>query len=136
MAALSREQLCNLGLVKIRAKPLASFEENSLEGRECGRSYPILLDIMLSGMEFTFATQRLAMTAIHNDRTREWLYAYSLPSNMVSALRVLPNFEGLGLGVPVGLVGEPYAEAWATNTELYAAPYIIEGQTLYTNVEE
>jgi hypothetical protein len=136
MAALSREQLCNLGLVKIRAKPLASFEENSLEGRECRRFYPILLDIMLSGMEFSFATQRLALTLITNDRSGEWLYAYNLPPNMGSALRLLPDFAGLGLGVPVALPGEPYAEAWSTNTDLYAAPYIIEGQTLYSNIED
>lgn len=137
MPAVSRLEVSNLAIAHLPASPIASVEENSLEARECRRFYPRVVADMLEGPhDWSFANQRATLAALAtNDRENEWLYAYALPSNMGSPIRVLPDFEGLGLGLPVPLPGEPYAEAWAVTGGHFETPYIIEGTTLYSNVE-
>jgi hypothetical protein len=138
MAPPSRLEICNLALGHLPAAPIASIDENSLEARECRRYYPRVVADMLEGShDWSFANQRVQLAALAtNDRPSEWLHAYALPSNIGNPVRVLPDFEGLGLGLPVPLPGEPYAEAWAVTGGYFETPYIIEGTTLYSNVAD
>jgi hypothetical protein len=126
--------ICNKALAKIVAKPIADMDENSLEARECRRFYPQVISNMLEGPhEWGFSTQRVTLATVTNDRPDEWLYAYQLPSNCASPIRVLPNFDGLGIAVPVPLPGQPYAEAWAAIIADFQAEYILDGEIIYTN---
>lgn len=136
MPAYSRTELINLALAKIRGDAIGAYEENSLAAREARRFYPLVMSLMLVGSsEFSFANQRIALNALAtNDRSYEWLYAYSLPSNMASPLRIVPNYGSIGIGIPVPLQGDPYAETWGYGSYDIGMPYIIEGATLYTNV--
>lgn len=139
MPVVSQLEIANLALARIRAEPIASINDNSLAARECRRFYPRAMADMLDGPfdhDWSFANVRVALALLaSNDREQEWMYAYALPSNMASAIRVIPDFEGLGLGYPIPLMGEPYAETWAVAGGFYETPYIIEGSTLYSNVE-
>lgn len=137
MEAPTRESVCNLALAKIKAAPVASFDEASLEARECRRFYPLAVAKMLEGPnDWSFAIQRVALSSTTNDREFEWLFAYNLPSNMAQAIKVLPDLEALGLAVPVALPGEPFAETWSTVGGDFQMPYEISGSVLYTNAED
>lgn len=140
MPVVSQTEVCNLALSRIRSEPISSINENGLPARECRRHYPRAIADMLDGPfdhAWSFSNVRVVLALLAtNDREQEWMYAYALPSNMASPIRVVPDFEGLGVGYPIPLMGEPYAETWATaGVGFYETPYIIEASTLYTNVE-
>jgi hypothetical protein len=135
MPAFSRIDLSNRSLARIRAKAIVSVGENSLEARECRRFYPQIMSEMLEGPNaFSFAIQRASLALLAaNDRPEEWLYAYALPANLASPIRVLPNLAAMGLALPVPLIGDPYFETWAASGGFWETPYIIDGSTLYSN---
>lgn len=137
MAVLSKIDLWNRAIGRIAAAPVASEDENSLEARECRRYYPsVLLDMLEGPHGFSFANTRVTLAQLGtNDRDAEWLFAYQLPSNVGNVIRVLPDLDGLGFVLPVPLPGNPYSEIWSTMVTNLEAPFIIEGQTLYTNAE-
>lgn len=134
--AVDSLDVMNRALAKLPASPISDEDETSLEARECRRFYPVVVSNMLEGpQEFSFAKQRVILAlAATNDRDDEWLYAYVLPSNCASPIRVLPDFASLGISIPVPLSGDPYAEAWASS-ELsgFETPYILDGDTIYSN---
>lgn len=137
MSVVSQLEVSNLAIAHLPAKPISSVNESSLEARECARFYPrVVADMLDREHHWSFANQRVALALLgSNDREHEWAYAYALPSNMGSPIRVIPDFESLGVGLPVPLPGEPYAEIWSTSSAIYETPYVIEGSTLYTHVE-
>jgi hypothetical protein len=135
MAADSLD-ICNQALAKIAASPIADMNETSLEARECRRFYPQVISNLLEGPhEWSFSKQRVTLATVTNDRVSEWAYAYQLPSNCASPIRLLPDFSSLGISIPVPLPGEPYAETWAWSSTLaeFAAPYVLDGETIYAN---
>jgi len=132
----SKLDIWNLALAMIRAKLVQSENEDSLEAQHCRLHYPSVIASLLEGPhDWGFATRRMVLNAVTNDRDAEWLYAYGLPADMASPTFVLPDLDGLGLGVPIPLPGNPYFEVWSTLREQLAAPYIIENGVLYTNAE-
>jgi hypothetical protein len=139
MPAFDRTVICNRALSRIKAGRIASFDEHSLSAEHCRQFYPETVGDMLEGdHDWSFANQRVTLALLgSNDRPLEWVYAYQLPSNMASggAIRVIPDLSSAGVGMPQPLPGEPYAETWVTNGVDFATPYIIEGSTLYSNVQ-
>lgn len=132
--AQSQIIICNQALARLPAKAIQSLDENSLEARECGRFYPQVMSDMLEGPhDWSFSTRRVQLAAVTNDRSFEWVYAYAVPSDMAMATRVIPDLSAAGLGFPVPLPGDPYAEVWALNGRWIETPYIIENGILYTN---
>lgn len=136
LAMPSRVDICNQAVGLIGAKPIQSVDEQSLEARECRRFYPQVIATMLEGPhDWSFANRRVALAAlVTNPRSSEWLYAYGVPADMGTPIRLIPDLVGSGLGFPVPLPGEPYAETWATGG-LYQAAWLIENGVLYANVE-
>lgn len=135
----SRLSICNQALSSIKAKTLQSLGENSFEARECNRFYPQIVSEMLEGgvgdHTFSFANRRVVLAETTNDRDHEWAYAYGVPADMGTAVRVIPDLEAFGLGIPVPLPGEPYAEMWASQLSTLEADYAIENGILYANVQ-
>jgi hypothetical protein len=132
----ARIDIFNQAVAELPAKAIQSVDENSLEANECRRFYPQIISEMLEGPhDWSFQNRRVALALLTNDRSSEWLYAYAVPSDMGGAIRVIPDLTALGLGYPVPLPGEPYAEQWALTGRYFETPYIIENGVLYTNVE-
>lgn len=137
MPSLSKIEICNLAIAHLPASPIVSIDESSMEARECRRFYPHVVADMLGGAhDWSFANARVLLAQLAtNDRSSEWAYAYALPANLGNPIRVLPDFDSLGIAIPVPLPGQPYAEAWSLHGLFVETPYIIEGTTLYSNVE-
>jgi hypothetical protein len=135
MAAASRIDICNQAIAELPAKAIQSVDENSLEARECRRFYPQVIREMLEGPhDWSFQNRRVILAQLAtNGRDREWAYAYALPADMGTPIRVLPDFDSLGLGIPVPLPGDPYMETWATQLGTIEVPYIVENGVIYTN---
>jgi len=132
----ARIDIFNQAIAELPAKAIQSIDENSLEARECRRFYPQIVSEMLSGPhDWSFQIRRVALATLANDRPFEWVYAYALPSDMGAPIRVIPDLSALGLGFPVPIPGEPYAEQWALTGRYFETPYIIENGILYTNVQ-
>ena len=127
----------NQAVGMVKAKPISDPDENSLEARECRRFYPQVVAEMLEGPhDWSFANRRAVLAQLAtNDRDNEWAYAYALPADMGTPIRIVPDLEALGLGLPTPLPGDPYAETWAAADRI-ELPYIIENGTLYTSVED
>jgi hypothetical protein len=137
MPVVSQLLVANTAIGILPAKRIASIDEDSLEAREVRNFYPRAVADMLAGPfdhDWSFANLRVTLAAVANDRASEWLFAYQLPSNMASAIRVIPDLGALG-SYPIPLGGDPYAEAWSSAAGYFETPYVIEGSTLYTNVE-
>ena len=133
--AADQLDISNRAIGRIAAKPIASIDEDSLEARECRRFYPSVISSMLEGpQEWSWATQRVLLAEVVNDRTAEWAFAYQYPSNCASPIRVIPDLAALGFSVPLPLPGEPYAEIWPSSAfPDVEAPYIVDANVIYTN---
>lgn len=137
MAVTSRLDMCDQALAEIKAKAIASVEENSLEARECRRFYPKIISEMLEGPhDWSFQNRRVRLALLAtNARESEWAFAYALPADMATSIRVIPDLTAAGLGLPTPLLGDPYAETWALAGRYFETPYIIEDEALYSNTE-
>lgn len=133
----SRINISNRAIARLPATPIQTVDENSLEARECARYYPLVVSKMLEGPhDWSFANRRVTLSLTGgNDREDEWLYAYTVPSDMGTPIRVIPDLGALGYTLPIPLPGEPYAEMWASQIAGLEAAYIIENAVIYTNVE-
>lgn len=126
-------ELCNRALGRIRAHPIVSINETSLEARECRTYYPQVVATMLEGPhEWSFSTQRVTLASVTNTRPNEWQYAFAAPSNMAKPVRLLPDLTGLGLAVPVSLTGPPYVETWSYFPPDFGVRYELVGGVIYT----
>lgn len=134
--APSQIGICNQALGRIRAGTLTTISDNSLAAEKCRLFYPQVIANMLEGPhDWSFANQRIQLAqAGTDDRPYEWLYAYLLPANCGSPIRVLPDLASAGIAIPQPLPGEPYSETWAVLNG-YQVPYEIEAGILYTNAE-
>lgn len=130
--------ICNQALDLIKADNVQSLNENSLSAQKCKRFYPQIISEMLEGdHDWSFAIRRVLLAQLlTNDREVEWLYAYAAPADLASPIRILPDLTALGLGFPVPLPGDPYAETWAGAWSALAGfsmPYVLDNGTIYTN---
>lgn len=87
--------ICNLALGELFEKPIADIDEGSNAADLCQRFYPHCLSVLLERFEWSFAnrTQPLALLAT-NPRASEWAYAYAVPSDMATAIRLAPPQDG------------------------------------------
>lgn len=84
--------ICNLALSHLGdTGTVASIDppEGSAQSEHCARFYPIARDTLLELHPWNFATRR-ATLALLDVPTWTWEYAYSLPSNTLKVLSVLP----------------------------------------------
>lgn len=105
--------ISNLALAHIGDRAnIASLTEASAQAAHCKRFYPIARDTVLSsGVAWSFATKRSVMAALTLD-VDSWDYKYSLPSDQLRLLVVLP------------------ADAPQDHT---GVPFIVENGAVYTN---
>ncbi len=132
----SRLDIMNQALAELPSASITAESENSLEARECVRFYEQSMREMLESHDWGFATRRIALAAVTNDRDSEYTYAYAVPSDMGTPRKLIPDFEGTGLGIPIeGPFSPPYYEIWGTFGALSEPHFIIENQIIYSSLE-
>lgn len=86
--------ICNLALARIGDEATVTSidpPEGSSQAEHCARFYPIARDTLLELHDWRFATKRVLLALSANSGLFEWGYAYALPSNLIRALKVLPQ---------------------------------------------
>ena len=123
--------ICNLALGDLRAPPIAEVNEDSVEARECRRYYPHSLAMLLDDYSWTFCKRVATLAQLStNERSSEFVYAYALPSDCGTALKLLPSGASAqdysAWGWPYSQI--PQASWWQA--------FIVENGVLYSNVQD
>lgn len=133
--AYSDTEICNLALAELPEKSIASLDEASIQARECKRLYKTALQELFEAHPWSFATTRLALAQIANDREGEWSFAYAVPNSM-AMLRKVVFVPTAAAGDFIPLVGQTFAPVGAILLDRAPAqPFILAGSTIYTDVE-
>ena len=131
---LSLLDIYNAALGECPAGSIASVSEKSQSAYEVNRVGPQVIGEMVEEFAYDFAITRTALAVIGNDRGGEWAYAYAVPDNLASPLRVLPNIATPAGVVPI-LAGQSLApvigEAFG---DPFRVRYEIADNVLYTGV--
>lgn len=134
--ALDKIGICNEALAEVPADAIASFDEESLEAEWAGRRYAPALATLLERHDWKFPVQRANLAQIANDRDGEWRYAYRVPTNCASELRVFPSYASPNLSTLPLLAGQRLGPtiAYYWSNDIMAYSYLLAGTTIYTNV--
>ena len=123
-------QICNMALAHIGASTVVtsiSPPDGSVEAGYCATFYDLARTELLEPGNWAFSLARadLAQTTNPSD---SWAYAYALPSNCLSARRLLAESSGITVFNQDTRV--------LTIDDRGGAQFDIEGQTLYTNTPD
>jgi hypothetical protein len=94
--AASAVQLCARALVKLGARPIASFDEDTMESQVCATLYPGLRDALLSAHPWSFATAQARLARLATQPVADFANAFQLPANFLRALSVGSGTRGRG----------------------------------------
>lgn len=112
--------ICNMALAHHGSDAVVSSidpPDGSIEAGHCARFYPIARTELLEPYPWSFALKRAALAELAVNPSSVWAYAYELPSDCLSPVRVLA------------------AGSTLTPSERDNADYTIEGTTVLTNEE-
>jgi hypothetical protein len=113
--------------------------DGTVESGHCARLLPRAKLELLDAHPWTFAKKRALLAELDTNPSDNWAYAYQLPSDCISPVRVL---QGTDWGVsnwwwpPTGTGACITADDLALSSERGAAAYEVEGTTLLTNEPE
>lgn len=135
--ALDKISICNEALAEVPCEPIADFDEDSVAASWCARRFGPALSDLLGAHEWKFAATRQALALVTNDRPGEWTYAYELPGNVATELRVIPSYVSVAATIPL-LAGQRLAPtvAYFFPASIAAYQYLLAGSKLYTNVQD
>jgi len=125
--------ICNLALVEIPSKSIASLDEQSLAAAKCREHYPAARDELMEFHDWEFLAKRVALAAIANDRPSEWAHAYAVPSDMLYPRRLLPPQNPALAAGAFATVGQRPAPCIHPGAEATRIPYAIEAGILYAD---
>ena len=103
--------LCSKALIKIGAKSITSFEEDTAEAEVANQLYESTLQNLLASYPWRFALVQKTLARLTDKPISDYQYAYQLPNDCVRVLSAGQNVKSSGLN------------------------YKIVGQKLYTNAE-
>ena len=95
--ALTDIGLCSRALVKIGARPIASFSDGSAESEIAGLLYGPVRDALLSSYGWSFATGQVALTPLVTPPVADYTRAFQLPVDYLRALSAGQGGRGRGL---------------------------------------
>lgn len=128
--------ICNDALAELPSAPITAMDERSLEARECSRVYQPALRYLLEQHDWGFASKRVILAAVTNDRRSEYAYAYAVPADLGTPRKLIPDFAGTGLGIPVeGPFTPPYYEVWSGFGVVSEPFFQLEAGVIYTSLE-
>jgi hypothetical protein len=119
-------QICNMALSHVGSAARVttiSPPDGSVEAGHCATFYSVVRLELIELFTWRFSLKRATLAEVANDSSA-WAYAYALPSDCITPLRVL----GQGLEV-----SDLYACAISDRG---SAEFDIEGQVVYTNEPE
>ena len=131
--AIDRVSISNEALSELPAATIQAFDENSLEAAECRRWYQTVLDQLLSTAQWKWATTRVALAGVANDRQAEWPYCYQAPAGLKTMIRVWPYSETGSIYGP--LVGQQLMVGAFFAGRLDSYPYEIVQDRIYTSAQ-
>ena len=105
--------VCNQALMKIGATRITSFDDATVNARDCEASYAVSRDQVLEAFPWTFAKRRAVLAQASDAPAFGYSYQYSLPSDCLKVLSIVE--------VP-SITKEP--------------DWVVEGALLLTNEEE
>lgn len=127
--------ICNIALGHVGADAVVESidpSDGSAEAGHCARLYPMARRELLEFHTWSFAKTRVELAPVANS-SQSWGFAFELPSDCVSAVRVLtpdliPEATSFQYFAPY-----PPNEQLGTFTERFGADYDVEGGVLRTN---
>lgn len=121
--------VCNIALSEVRAASIVAIDDPSPEANACSIHYDDCLQLLLETHEWGFATVRATLAALAtNDRSGEWLYAYTLPADIASAAMIIDPGQ-----TPLSGVYYPWPYLWP-RPPFALSDFIISGGTVYSNL--
>ncbi len=131
--ALDKIAICNQALGECPAPAIVSFDEVSTEAEWAARLYSPTLAYLLDRHDWKFPRERVVLAPVANDRAGEWGFAYAIPEECVSELRVMPTYALESVDVPL-LAGQILSPLWAALAPI-GYRYLVAGDRIYTNIE-
>ncbi len=129
----SSVSICNMALDELPFATIASLDDTSQQAIACRRHYEQAWGEALEMSDWSPFRQRLALTALdENDREGEWLYAYSLPSDVAMEIRLLPPTVNGVVVVSELMAGQTLAYPLIGYNDP-GLRYDTSGSTLYAN---
>ena len=89
--------LCSRALIKIGAKSISSFSENSAEASIAEQLYTTTTEGLLSSYPWRFATAQKELSRLKQVPNGDYKYAYALPNDFLRAISAGPVGIGKGL---------------------------------------
>lgn len=94
--ASSKTDIWNLALSHIGdGDDVDQEDEQSVEGEQCRKFYPIARDMLLERHNWDFAIKTAQLAALEQDASRQWEYRYALPADYVKAITLAPDLNML-----------------------------------------
>jgi hypothetical protein len=88
--ALSKLQIWNMALAELPEQRIDSLDDVNLASDFLNDAYQPAIEFLLEDHDYEFATLRVALAQVPNDRPSEWQYAYKLPNDLARPLHLLP----------------------------------------------
>ena len=95
--AVSAIALCSRALLKLGARPIASFDEGTVEAEVAANLYPSVRDALLSAHAWSFATAQLRLPRLEAPPVADFSEAFQLPADFLRAISAGLAARGRGL---------------------------------------
>lgn len=89
--------LCSKALVKLGAKSITSFNEETTESEVASQLYETILQDLLSSYPWRFALQQVSLGRLQTTPLTDYQYAYQLPNNCLRILSAGQNTKSSGI---------------------------------------
>jgi hypothetical protein len=137
----SQVEICNLALAHLGADTLITSlypPDGTVESSYCRTFYPHVRRLVLDNASFDFTLRRAVLSQVSVNPSSAWAYAYALPSDCLSPLRVLRSASLLSSGNLVGYnINDQFGywpSTWDTVfSERGSSEFEVEGNVLLTN---
>ena len=118
--ARSITDICNEAIGDLPAHPITGLDDTRKEGRECSRYISGCVSELIADHDWDFVERRVSLAEVTNDREGEWLRAFALPSEIVSPIRLIPDYSATAnLAVSTGQTTEQVAGPVVATPILY-----------------
>lgn len=131
--AVDKIAICNQALAELPEDAISDFADRATSAEWCARLYPTTLAYCIARHDWKLSRVRVALAQITNDRANEWGFAYAIPEDCVTELRVIPTATDEEAPVLFGMVLAPWIMGQVPVPALYR--FYVSGTTIYSNIE-